>query len=129
MRACVCECVCVCVCMCACVHVCVCVCVCVCMCTRPHALAHACAHVPAYLLARVYVCRVEHQVDVYFSDSEQAKLVSTVEQQLKENEYVIDFNKLNTELAMADRTNRGIHSLRTVSGPAPGLPSVSYACL
>ena len=54
----------------------------------------------------------------YFTDSEQAKLVSTVEQQLRENEYIIDFSKLEGELALADRMGRGLLDLRTVSSTA-----------
>ena len=59
--------------------------------------------------------RVEQQVDNYFADSEQAKMVSTVEQQLRENDYVIDFSKLEGEFALADRMGKGILDLRTVS--------------
>ena len=59
--------------------------------------------------------RVEQQVDNYFADSEQAKLVSTMEQQLRENEYLIDFSKLEGEFSLADRMGKGILDLRTVS--------------
>ncbi|KAK7485277.1 hypothetical protein BaRGS_00023528 [Batillaria attramentaria] len=57
---------------------------------------------------------VERQVDNYFADSEQAKLVSTVEQQLRENEYIINFSKLENELLLADRLGKGVLDLRTI---------------
>lgn len=57
---------------------------------------------------------VERQVDNYFADSEQAKLISTVEQQLRENDYVINFSKLENELSQADRLGKGILDLRTI---------------
>lgn len=55
------------------------------------------------------------QVENYFSDSEQAKLVSTVEQQLHENDFIINFGRLEHELSMADNVGRGTLDLRTVS--------------
>ncbi|XP_025110673.1 uncharacterized protein LOC112574064 isoform X1 [Pomacea canaliculata] len=57
---------------------------------------------------------VVQQVENYFSDSEQAKLVSTVEQQLHENDYIINFGRLEHELSMADNVGRGTLDLRTI---------------
>lgn len=72
--------------------------------------------------------RVEQQVDNYFADSEQAKMVSTVEQQLRENDYVIDFSKLEGEFALADRMGKGILDLRTVSSmPGTAVRQLRFA--
>ncbi|KAK7100594.1 uncharacterized protein [Littorina saxatilis] len=57
---------------------------------------------------------VEQQLDNYFADSEHAKLISMVEQQLRENDFVIDFSKLENELKLADRLSKGFLELRTV---------------
>ncbi|XP_076462612.1 uncharacterized protein LOC143294968 isoform X2 [Babylonia areolata] len=60
------------------------------------------------------VTPVDRQVDNFLADSEQAKLVSMVEQQLRENEYLIDFSRLSQQLSQADRTGRGVLDLRTI---------------
>ena len=54
-------------------------------------------------------------MDNYFANSEQAKLISMMEQQLKENDYVIDFPRLQSEMTHADRIGKGVLDLRTVS--------------
>lgn len=57
---------------------------------------------------------VEKQVDNYFADSEHAKLVSTIQQQLDNNDFVIDLGKLEAEMLHADKMGKGILDLRTV---------------
>lgn len=57
---------------------------------------------------------MEQQVENYFADSETAKLLSTIEQQLRENDHVLNFGKLENELSLADNLGRGVLDLRTV---------------
>ncbi|XP_076439952.1 uncharacterized protein LOC143279722 isoform X2 [Babylonia areolata] len=57
---------------------------------------------------------VSQQVDNYFTNSEHAKLVSTVEQQLSENDFTIDISRLETDMLRADRMGKNLLDLRTI---------------
>ncbi|KAL8622502.1 hypothetical protein ACOMHN_034165 [Nucella lapillus] len=57
---------------------------------------------------------VVQQLDNYFTNSEQAKLVSMVEQQLSENDFLIDFSRLESDMLRADRLGKNLLDLRTI---------------
>ena len=49
------------------------------------------------------------------ADTAQMKLISTIKQELDQNDFVIDFGRLHRELLLRDRNGNGILDYKSVS--------------